>query len=187
MDKIRFVKRRIVPVAVILLILLVSLSIYVFLKGGDNRIEQLQAYGYFGVFLVSFLLNATVIIPVGNIVPIAMFGATLSSPLLVGIIGGFGAAFGESLAYFLGSSGREILEEKRFHKKAAGWVERWGIWAVLIGSALPLAFDIIGIAAGALKMRFWKFFIAAFAGRAVLYTIVAIASSRAWIALQPIF
>ena len=56
--------------------------------------KKLQAYGYLGAFVISVVLNATIIIPVSNMAVIIALGATMPLPWLVGVVGGLGRVSG---------------------------------------------------------------------------------------------
>jgi membrane protein DedA with SNARE-associated domain len=135
--------------------------------------DNFKAYGYLGVFVVSVILNATIIIPVSNMTMIAAFGAALPLPWLVGIIGGLGGGIGEMAGYVAGRSGRALLAKNKFYRRVEGWVKKWGVIAVFIFSIVPFAFDVVGIIAGAMRMPMWKFFVATWLGRTIFYVVVA--------------
>ena len=104
---------------------------------------------------------------------IASMGGVLPSPLLVGIIGGIGAGVGEMTAYIAGRSGRQLLAKSSIYTRVERWVKRWGWIAIFILSIFPLIFDVVGIIAGAMRMPWWRFFLACWAGRTVSYVTVA--------------
>jgi len=135
--------------------------------------ENLKGYGYLGVFVISLILNATVIIPVSAMAVISSLGGALPSPFLVGLVGGIGAALGEMTGYVAGRAGRDLLAKNRIYVRVEGWVQRWGMVAVFVLSIFPFLFDIVGIIAGATRMPVWKFFIACLLGRMILYVAVA--------------
>jgi len=135
--------------------------------------ESLKGYGYLGVFVISLILNATVIIPVSAMAIISSLGGALPSPFLVGVVGGIGAAIGEMTGYIAGRAGRDLLAKNKIYIRVEGWVQRFGIFAVFVLSIFPFLFDIVGIIAGATRMPFWKFFIACLLGRVILYIAVA--------------
>ncbi len=138
-----------------------------------NIKENFAGYEYLGVFVISIILNATVIIPVSAMAVIASLGPVLSSPFLVGVVGGIGAAVGEITGYIAGRAGRELLAKNTIYVRVEGWVQRWGMMAVFILSIFPFLFDVVGIIAGATRMPLWKFFIACWLGRTILYISVA--------------
>jgi len=135
--------------------------------------KSFERYGYLGVFVVSLILNATVIVPVSAMAIIASMGGAMPFPFLVGVIGGIGAAIGEMTGYVAGRAGRDLLAKNKIYIRVERWVQRWGMVAVFVLSIFPFLFDIVGIIAGATRMPFWKFFIACLFGRMILYVAVA--------------
>ena len=45
---------------------------------------------------------------------------------------------------------------------------------------VPLVFDLAGIAAGVLRFPFWKFLLACWLGRTILYIGIALAGAWGW-------
>jgi len=138
-----------------------------------NIKENFKGYEYLGVFIISLVLNSTVIIPVSAMAIIASLGPVLPPAFLVGVVGGIGAAIGEMTGYVAGRAGRELLAKNKIYMRVEGWVQRWGMMAVFVLSVFPFLFDIVGIIAGATRMPIWKFFIACLFGRMILYIAVA--------------
>jgi len=56
--------------------------------------EVVGAWGYLGIFLVSLVGNASIILPVPSFIIVFTFGAILN-PWLVGLAGALGATIGE--------------------------------------------------------------------------------------------
>jgi len=54
-------------------------------------------------------------------------------------------------------------------------------------AAAPLFFDLMGIAAGVLRFPYWRFFVATWLGRTVLYVIIAYAGAMGWDTLIDFF
>ena len=88
-----------------------------------DKIESLKALGYPGAFLISIILNATVLLPVGNIAIIITLGAALN-PVFVGLAGGIGAAIGEMSGYMAGYSGRAIIQRQKVYNRLERWVKK---------------------------------------------------------------
>jgi membrane protein YqaA with SNARE-associated domain len=172
-----WLKKRLVPLSGLLLALVViGVVSYLYLRDPDF-FKNLQGYGYTGAFVISVLLNATIIIPVSNMAIIFSLGAALPSPLFVGLAGGIGAGIGEMTGYIAGRSGRDLLAKSKMYNRVEGWVKRWGWIAVFVLSIFPFFFDVVGIIAGAMRMPVWKFFLACWLGRTVSYVTVAYLAS----------
>ena len=170
-------RKWIVPVGLGLLVTAANIGIY-FLKI-DYRI--FGAYAYLGVFIVTLIANATTIVPVPYITIVACIAGQSDSLVLVALAGALGSALGESVAFFIGRSGRAIAEETRFYT----WVSRqmqhpWRAFVVLFALAAPInpAFDIAGLAAGALGVPYWMFFAAVFLGRMIRFGLLALLGAQ---------
>ncbi|MAG14754.1 MAG: hypothetical protein CL874_02585 [Dehalococcoidales bacterium] len=176
-----WIKEIILPFFILLLVSIISIGVYYFYRQVPDRFEELAAYGYLGAFLISLILNATVILPVGNVLAISTLGAILPSAIMVGLAGGVGAAIGEITGYMAGYSGRGFVQKSRVYQNVEGWVRRWGVPSLFIFSSIPFIFDLAAIAAGALRFPFWKFFILCWLGRTMSYIIVAWIGTWSWV------
>ena len=75
-------------------------------------IEDLGKYGYFGVFILGVITNASVIIPVPIIsLPILTGVASQFDPYSIAVVYALGATLGESVSYGAGSIGRKIIDK----------------------------------------------------------------------------
>ena len=175
-----WLSQRLVPILILLLVIAIMVSALYFYKAYPSRIDELKAYGYLGAFLISLVLNATVILPVGTFAVVATLGATLPSAPLVGLVAGVGAAIGEMTGYMAGYSGRSIVQRQKIYARLEGWVKKWGALAIFILAIVPFLFDLAGMAAGALRLPFWKFFLACWLGRTILYIGMAWAGVWGW-------
>ena len=166
-----WLRGKIVPLAGLLLVIAITVGIFYFYRHYPGRIEELRTYGYIGAFVISVTFNATLILPAGNMLIMVAIGANMpmAGPVVVGLIGGAGAAIGEITGYIAGRSGRGLVAKGRMYSRVEGWVRRWGAITIFIFSVVPFIFDLVGIAAGALRFPFWKFFVLCWLGRTVLY------------------
>jgi membrane protein YqaA with SNARE-associated domain len=134
-------------------------------------------YAYLGVFLITAIANATVIIPVPYIPIVARVAAQSDSLALVILAGALGSALGESVAFFVGRSGRAVVADTRFYR----WVQRqlrhpWRAFIVLFLLAAPPnpLFDVAGLTAGALGLPYRLFVVAVFLGRLIRIGLIAL-------------
>jgi membrane protein YqaA with SNARE-associated domain len=164
-----WLKKRLLPMAGLLLSLAIMAAIFLVYSKNPDIFKDLQNYGYLGAFIISIILNGTLILPVSNMAVMMALGATLPLPWLVGIAGGAGAAIGEMTGYIVGRSGRGLLARNKIYHRVEGWVKKWGWIAVFVMSIIPFAFDVVGIIAGALRMPLWRFFLACWLGRTISY------------------
>ena len=180
-----WVRNRLLPVLGLLLIIGIVIGVFFFYRSYPEwfEAETLKRWGYLGVFFISVLLNATIVLPAGNFLVLATMGAVLPSAILVGLVGGLGAAVGELTGYAAGYSGQAIVSRQRVYTRLKGWVQRWGMLTVFILSVVPFVFDLAGIAAGVIRFPLWKFFIACWLGRTILYLVIAWGGAMGWEAL----
>ena len=147
------------------------------------HLEGLVDYGYLGAFLASFIANTSIIFPVPGFVVVAAIAAVpeVSWPL-VALSSAIGSGLGESTSYLGGYGGAAIIhpEQSRWFAKADGWMRRYGAATVFVFSITPLPFDVAGIAAGALRFPFWKFFLAVTTGRFLLSLAGCYLARRGW-------
>ncbi len=131
-------------------------------------VKGLAPYAYGVVFLVSMLTSATVIIPAFSVLPLAVAVATTFNPVWVGLAMALGGTIGETTAYAVGYLGGGPIARAQppGYVRAERWMRRYGAWAVLLVSLVPLMiYDLVGIAAGVLRLPLWKFWLFTFAGR----------------------
>ncbi len=98
--------RRLVLARILALVLVIAVSVYVF--SIRDRAEELAVYGYPGIFLISILANATVLLPAPGVALVFALGGVFP-PLGVAFAAGAGAAVGELSGYLAGFSGQPIL------------------------------------------------------------------------------
>jgi uncharacterized membrane protein YdjX (TVP38/TMEM64 family) len=149
-----------------------------------DRLVELSAYGYVGIFLISVIGNATVLFPVPSLVAV-FAGGTLFHPLLVGLVSGVAEPIGELSGYMAGYGGSAIVENKALYVKLEAWMRRHGYLTIFVLSAIPNpVFDLAGIAAGALHFPVWKFLLACWLGKTVKAVAVAYAGAESWHLLE---
>jgi membrane protein YqaA with SNARE-associated domain len=167
-------RRILVPVITIALVIVISVVLYVF----RHRIEDLKNYAYIGVFVVSLLSSATVVVPVPGIVVFVPLLSTLN-PVVVGVVGAAGSIIGETTGYAAGYSGRDLASRGRNYVRVEGWMKKRGSLIIFLFAVLPiLPLDVAGIVAGALRFPLWKFMLVAGSGKVIKY--VALMLVAAW-------
>ena len=138
-----------------------------------NDIQQLGNAGYIGLFLVSIIGNATIVIPAPVFV-VACAAGMVYGPIYVGLISGFGAALGELTGYYAGRGGAAVIPTGKLYNRLEEFMRRRGMLAIFLLAAIPNPiFDIGGIIAGALHMKVWQFIIAAALGKALRLGVMA--------------
>ena len=131
-------------------------------------------FGYFGVFIISFIGSVSVIFPIPYTLVIFALGSTLD-PLFVGISGGLGAVLGEFSGYALGYYGRAVVNEER--RKKMDYMlkvfDRYGPTAIFLFALTPLPDDLLFIPLGVIHYPFWRAFIPAMFGKILMTFILA--------------
>ena len=163
--------RAIVPVAA----LLVSVGITVAIILLRDKLGNFAVYGYPGIFLVNLIGNATLILPAPAYAAVFAVGSVMD-PVLVGIVGGLGAALGEMTGYLAGVGGRPVVKNRMLYERLEGWMHKRGMMLVIFLLALvpnPI-FDVGGLLAGALRMPVFRFLLACWAGKTVRLIAIAL-------------
>ncbi len=160
----------------IIAIIAVALNVAAYYLIPDDFVQRLGAFGYLGVFLVTLVANATVVIPVPYYGLVARLAGELN---LVGVIvaGALGSVIGESVAFFVGRSGREAVNDTRFYRWVQAQLQQpWRAFLVLFLLSAPPnpAFDVAGLTAGAMGLPFWLFASSVFLGRLIRIGIIAL-------------
>lgn len=169
-----------------LLSLLGTLALTALLVALPLDVDRWGAYGYVGAFVLTLLSSATVLVPSVALGAAIKFGTSAAlNPVIVGLVAGVAAGLGESTGYIAGRSGAELarFEARPGYQRIARWVERRGTLTVLVLAAIPLPLiDLAGLAAGAIKMPFWRFEAACITGKILRF--VPIALLGRWLHLQ---
>ncbi|MBN2363704.1 VTT domain-containing protein [candidate division WOR-3 bacterium] len=164
-------RQKIFQISLIIIVVALSVLILIF----RNRIEYLKDYGYAGLFLISVLSSASIILPVPGLFLVFTFGAVLN-PVLVGVVSGVGSAAGEITGYLLGYGGRIAVEDGEKYRKISGWMKKWGGLTIVVLAFIPNPlFDVAGIVSGMLRYPLWKFLLYSLVGRIPKHIIFAYA------------
>jgi membrane protein YqaA with SNARE-associated domain len=161
---------RIVQISTVLIVLVAVGAAYYF----KDHLQELAPYGYVAVFLTSVISNATVILPVPGLAITAVMAGILN-PWIVGLVGGVAQAIGELTGYMAGYSSQTWIDENPTYDRLAKWMQRRGLLTIAALAAIPNpAFDVAGIAAGALRLPVWKFLVGCAIGGIIKNTIFAL-------------
>jgi membrane protein YqaA with SNARE-associated domain len=138
-----------------------------------------RAFGmlaYPGVFLVCFIANATTFVPVPYIPVVMHVSRSADLVWLVVALGALGSVLGESVAFFVGRAGEQLAEgSRRWRRIERLFANPWLAGASLFVLAVPPnpLFDVAGLAAGALGVRYAVFFLTVFVARIIRLGAVA--------------
>lgn len=139
-----------------------------------DHIKNLPVVGYPAIFLISLIGNATIILPTPSMAVVLGVAGALN-PVAVGVIAGLGSALGEMTGYLAGVGGRVAVEDRDLYNRIEGWMHHYGLLVIFVLGLIPNpAFDVGGMIAGALKMPFWQFLLAAWAGKGLRLVIFAL-------------
>jgi membrane protein YqaA with SNARE-associated domain len=164
-------KRLIRPLTTLLFAIIVSVSVFLI----SDRVSTFGRYGYPGVFVLSLLSSATIVLPAPSLAVVSVVGAVLN-PVGVGLAAGAGEALGELTGYAAGHSGRAIIADQVRYQRMVAWTRRYGLWVILVLSIVPNPlFDLAGIAAGALRVPVWHFLLVCWVGKTIKTTAFAFA------------
>ncbi len=131
--------------------------------------------GYGAVALSALVASAGLVIPVPALAT-SCATAIFLSPFLVGVIAGTAETAGELSGYYLGYTGRDVLSRSRIYQRLESWMRRRGWLLLFLVSLVPNPiFDIVGIAAGALRYPVWGFLAVVWAGKLLKFLIFAYA------------
>ena len=182
-----------VPILILIFVIAVIVSLHLVYGRHPERLVELKNYVYGGAFLISLVGNATIILPGAVLLILTNMSIVLYpttgpfGPIMVGLAGGVGAAIGEMTGYMVGYSGRGVVEGSKLYLRLVEWVRRWGVLAIFILSLVPFFFDLVGIAAGALRFPLWKFVLLCWLGRTILYVVAVLLGAWGWETVLPYF
>ncbi len=142
-----------------------------------DHVRALDELAYLGGFLAMLIGNATILLPVPGLVFVFALGGTLN-PLLVALAAAPGAALGEFTGYAAGYGGSAIIDNWKLYYRLEAWMKRYGPLVIIVLAAIPNPlFDLAGIVAGTIRMRWWRFLLAALVGKLIQALMIAYAGA----------
>jgi membrane protein YqaA with SNARE-associated domain len=158
-----------------IIVLVIGLTVGIYLL--RDQAKWLASFGYIGIFLLSILANATIILPAPGVAFVFGMGA-IYNPFLVAVAAGVGAAIGELSGYLAGYSGNIVIQRNVHFQRLMWWMKKYGGWTILVLAFIPNpVFDLAGIIAGMLKMPLWKFILFCMIGKIIKMLLFAYAGS----------
>ena len=136
----------------------------------------LGGLAYPGAFLLTFVANAAVVVPVPYVPIIAHMATSADSVAVVVILAALGSALGEAVAFFVGRVEKDLFAGHPWFQRLRSFFRyEWRAAIFLFLFAIPLnpVFDAGGLGAGALGIRFRTFFVPVLLGRMVRFAIIA--------------
>lgn len=174
-----------VALVVLLVVFIPSVVLLILPFVTDFSEERFKGLGYAGIFAANLASTATVFIPVPGLTAagqaLIVSGGSELNPAVAGVLGGLGMALGEITAYAAGAVGRELAQGRqvggpRWFRRAVlaaiaavGWLmARYGMLTLFVLAAVPNPlFEVAGLTAGSVRMRFWRFMASVAAGKVV--------------------
>lgn len=162
-------------VSIIMVILIVGGTILAYMN--RHRIHDMVRYGLPGIFLVEFIANASIVLPIpGALVTAAL--SPLVPPIALILVSSLAAALGELTGYAAGMGGKQIIENAKWHDNVERWMKKFGGLTIVVMAAIPNPlFDIAGVTAGLLRMNVLYFFFCCWLGKIINRTVVVLGGS----------
>jgi len=173
------------PVAGRLAALLFAIAVTILVFVYRDRLADFSSYGYLGLFVVSVVGNATILLPAPSLAATFLAGG-IFNPILAGVVSGAGMAIGELSGYMAGYGGTAILDPRDLERfeKLQDWMRRHGLLTIFVLSVIPNPiFDLAGVAAGVLHFPLPRFLLACFLGKTAKGLAFALAGAQSlpWI------
>lgn len=150
-------------IRVLAIILVIGVTVLLYLN--RDKVSQLGVFGYPGIFLISMLSNASLILPIPGVLFTSAMGAVFN-PWWVALAAGSGATLGELSGYMAGFSGQGIVENRKWYDRVSAWIKDYGDFTIFVLALIPNPlFDIGGMVAGALRMPLWRFLLFCWLGK----------------------
>lgn len=160
----------------------------------DIDFERLNNYGYAGLFAISLISAASIIMPMPGVAAVAGAGAVLEpvagipTPIMVGLVAGIAETIGELTGYAAGYGGSPLFRDRPMYPRVRAWMHRRGILTMFFLSSFPNPLvDVAGVAAGAVHMQLKRFLIGVLAGKIVKNTYLAAGGLAAAELLRRVF
>lgn len=145
----------------------------------DQLARFLGEWSYLGLFVLSFLGSASVIAPAAALqAAIISLIAGIEDHILAAIVAGVGSGIGELSGYVVGQGSQRLLKTKDktsryLLKLQKDFLKKHALIGIFLLSAIPNPFfDIAGIMAGMMKVRWEHFLILSIVGRIVRYVVI---------------
>lgn len=134
-------------------------------------------WGYVGVFVLTLLSSATIVLP-SPALGVALLAGKALDPVAVGLVSGLASALGETTGYLAGLAGSTVAAKWKLYPRVAVWLDRWGAGTLFVLAVVPgPMFDLAGIAAGTMRYPFLRYFLVCWLGKTLRYTAIAFAGA----------
>ena len=156
------------------LLLGVGLVVAAWLLGSRfSDLSELSNVGYPGVFFLSFLGSAAMVLPVPGLISLCAVSVLLN-PLALGLLAATGETLGEISGYAVGFGGGGLVDRSRIYIRIRWWMRKRGWVVILLVSIIPNPlFHLVGIAAGAIRYPMARFLGIVLVGKVIKGLIIA--------------
>jgi membrane protein YqaA with SNARE-associated domain len=177
-------RRRVTAALVIAGVVALNVTMYALLatEPAQRFLDALAGWTYPGVFALSAIANAGVLVGLPYNAVVLQIAATDELPWLVALAAAAGSTLGETTGWIVGRQGGKALPEGGRLGRFVGWLRDGtrrparAFAAIAAFAAIPnYAFDVAGLAAGALGIRYRVFLAATFTGRLLRFAMFALA------------
>lgn len=159
-----------------------------FLLGIGSALKSLQTtlvgFGALGLFGIALLDAALIPLPGGAdaiVMALSHLNNAMMPVYVLAAVGG--STLGCLVPYYIGRAGGEralskFSDERR--QRVNRLMERYGIWAMIIGAVLPppFPFKVFLVSAGVFRMNVWRFLIALAIGRGARFILEGVMAVR---------
>ncbi|HET8570160.1 MAG TPA: VTT domain-containing protein [Candidatus Limnocylindria bacterium] len=135
------------------------------------------AWAYLGVFLITLISNAAMVVPIPYVPVIVHVMSTAELLALTVLAAALGSAIGESTGWLVGRAERTLIADHPLYarlQRLASSPWRSGLFVFAVAAPPNPVFDLAGFAAGALGMPYRTFFVAVLAGRTLRFAALAL-------------
>ena len=150
--------------------LLMALAIIYF----RDALRDLQGLGYLGVFLISIMGGATIIIPVPMLAVVFALGGVMHYTWLVGLCAGLGEVIGALTIYMTGHGAGTAFMNRRagriqraYERMMALMEKRSSLTLFILAAVVNPFFYPAALAAGAMRFSIRKYFLICFVGKTI--------------------
>ncbi|MFC1970457.1 DedA family protein [Chloroflexota bacterium] len=139
-----------------------------------KEVRELQHYGYLGVFIISILGGATIIIPVPMLALVFAMGGVMPLTWLVAVAAAVGELVGALTIYMTGHGAGRVLSKSKpgriqsAYERLLNLMERRGsLTLFIVASVISPFFYPAALAAGALRLGLKKYIPIVLAGKTI--------------------
>jgi membrane protein YqaA with SNARE-associated domain len=135
--------------------------------------------GPLGLFVSAFL-SATLLPGSSEAALVALLALRHSDPALLVAVATAGNVLGSIVNWAMGRFFAHFSDRPWFpvspaaFERATGWYRRFGVWSLLL-AWVPVIGDPLTLAAGVLRVGFWRFVVLVTLGKAARYVFIALA------------